>query len=174
MYFLAPAFQTGLIAINQLPVTPETLWLRLLGKGATQETAITELLQLAPNAPLRSQVLEQIANWRRNLELKERPTRQEQELIMTLSPAYLQWRDETLQEGRQEGREEGRQEGRQEGLLIGQRLMVENLLKARFGELDAGLMRIIEPLLELPTEEVAQLLVQLSREELLTRFNNAN
>jgi len=49
---------------------------------------------------------------------------------------------------------------------------VENLLKARFGELDEQLMGIIEPMLQLPPQEYASLLLQLPREELLKRFGN--
>lgn len=77
---------------------------------------------------------------------------------MNLSPAYLRWREETLQSGKQEGRQEGRQE------------VIENLLKARFGELDEQLSRVIEPLLQLPPEEFTPLLLNLEREELLNRF----
>ena len=79
---------------------------------------------------------------------------------MSLSPAYVKWREDTLQEGRQEGRQEG------------QRLVLENLLKVRFGQMDSALASIISPLLKLPSEESARLLIQLSREELLTRFES--
>jgi len=75
---------------------------------------------------------------------------------MNLSQAYLEWREATLQEGVQEG----------------QRQVVENLLRVRFGSLDAELERIIEPLLQLPPQEYSRLLLELSREELLTRFGN--
>ena len=73
---------------------------------------------------------------------------------MNLSPAYLRWREETLQEGKQEERQE----------------VIENLLKARFGELDEQLSRVIEPLLQLPPEEFTPLLLNLERSELLNRF----
>jgi hypothetical protein len=49
-------------------------------------------------------------------------------------------------------------------------LVVENLLKVRFGEIDNELQAIIEPLLSLPPEEFTPLLLQLSREELIHRF----
>ncbi|BAY66799.1 hypothetical protein NIES22_69430 (plasmid) [Calothrix brevissima NIES-22] len=39
VYFLADSLRTAIVAINQLPVTSETLWLRLLGKGETQRQA---------------------------------------------------------------------------------------------------------------------------------------
>jgi hypothetical protein len=52
----------------------------------------------------------------------------------------------------------------------GERRVVENLLRVRFGELDEQLSAIIDRLLALPAEEFTPLLVQLSREELLARF----
>jgi len=56
----------------------------------------------------------------------------------------------------------------------GEQLVVENLLRFRFGSLDEELSAIIEPLLALPPEEFTPLLVQLSREELLARFRESN
>ena len=35
--------KTGIIVIHQLPKTPETLWLRMLGKGGVQAQAIQEV-----------------------------------------------------------------------------------------------------------------------------------
>jgi hypothetical protein len=75
---------------------------------------------------------------------------------MSLSPIYLQ----ELADARQEGRQEI------------QRSVIENLLKVRFGSLDDELNVIIEPLLRLSPEEFTPLLIQLSREELLNRFDN--
>jgi predicted transposase/invertase (TIGR01784 family) len=62
----------------------------------------------------------------------------------------------------QEALEEGRQEGRQE--------LVESVLKAKFGSLDAALSGIIPALLALPAAEFTPLLLQASRQELLDRF----
>lgn len=36
VYFLPDAFRTAILAINELPVTEETLWFRLLGRGKVQ------------------------------------------------------------------------------------------------------------------------------------------
>ncbi len=52
----------------------------------------------------------------------------------------------------------------------GERRVVENLLRVRFGDLDEQLSAIIDRLLALPAEEFTPLLLQLSREELLARF----
>jgi len=154
VYFLPAALRTALVSLNQLPRTPETLWLRILGKGGTQSQAINELLALPKLHPLRNNVLELLANWRITLEQRQTLDEDERLLIMNLSPAYLRWREETLQEGKQEGRQE----------------VIENLLLARFGELDEQLSRVIEPLLQLPPEEFTPLLLNLEREELLNRF----
>jgi hypothetical protein len=83
---------------------------------------------------------------------------------MELSPLLLQWRDEALQEGEERGLQQGARTER--------RTMIENLLRVRFGILDQELSGIIEPLVELPSEEFAVLLLQLSREELLARFGS--
>ena len=48
----------------------------------------------------------------------------------------------------------------------GMRLVVENLLRLRFGEIDEQLATIIPAILALPSEEFTPLLLQLSREEL--------
>ena len=161
IYFLPAAQKTTLVAINQLPVTGATLWLRVLGRGKTQEQAIDELIGLPEGSSQQRELLELLANWRINLKLRDNLKSEDQELIMNLSPAYLKWREETFQEGRQEGRQEG------------QRLMIENLLAARFGEVDEALSNLVESILQLSVQERAQLMLQLpmlSREELLARF----
>ncbi len=45
----------------------------------------------------------------------------------------------------------------------GQRLIVENFLRFRFGELDEGMLAVIEPLSVLPAEELTLLLLRLSQ-----------
>jgi len=39
-------FTSGIVAINQLSETPETLWLRLLGQRKIRQQAIDELMAL--------------------------------------------------------------------------------------------------------------------------------
>jgi hypothetical protein len=156
VYFLPKSFRTVVVAINQLPLTLETLWLRILGKGETQRQAVSELLSLPQNNPLRRNIQELITSWRIIVINQENITEEDQEVIMNLSQAYLEWREATLQQGQQDER----------------RQVVENLLRVRFGSLDADLQRVIEPLLQLPPQEYSRLLLELSREELLRRFGN--
>lgn len=94
----------------------------------------------------------------------------ERELIMRLAPLYQQDIERAIEQGTQQGIERGIERGIQQG----QRSIVENLLRTRFGELDAELSGIVEAILKLSPEEFAPLLLQLSnlsREELLGRFN---
>ncbi|MEH2217744.1 MAG: hypothetical protein V7K72_11640 [Nostoc sp.] len=77
---------------------------------------------------------------------------------MRLSPIYEQKLAEV------------KQEGIQEGIQVERRNVIENLLRVRFGSLDAELRVITEALLTLSPEEFTPLLLQLSREELLERF----
>jgi hypothetical protein len=107
-----------------------------------------------------------ISNLRVILEAKQNLEPEDRELIMELSPLYLERLDAAVQSGVQQGMQQGIQRGIQQG----ERLVVENLLRIRFGNLDEELLSIIEPLLELPPEEFTGLLLQLSQDELLARF----
>lgn len=165
VYFLPKYQKTAIVAINQLPITEDTLWLRVMGRGKTQTEAITQVVKLSENNHKWERLVEIFASWRKNLELNSSVSDEERELIMSLSPAYLKQREEWKQEGIEEGRQQGQKDG--------QRLMIESLLAVRFGNLDEELSAIVSPLMELSLTERTQLLLNLSnlsREELLARF----
>ncbi len=61
-------------------------------------------------------------------------------------------------------------EGEEQGLQEGERLVVENLLRVRFGELDPEIQAIISRILQLSPEEFTPLLLHCSKQELLKRF----
>lgn len=150
VYFLPEFFKAALVAINQLPLTEATLWLRILGRGETQRQAALELEALPNNHPLRRNILEIVARWYINLQTSQNLNEEDREVLVNLSAAYLKWREDAVQEGRQ--------------------VMVENLLRVRFGALDQELAGAIAPMLQLPSEELTRLLLTLSREELIARF----
>ncbi|OBQ20734.1 MAG: hypothetical protein AN488_11865 [Anabaena sp. WA113] len=159
VYFLPNILKTAIVAIHQLPVNEDTLWLRVLGKGGTQKRAVEELTELPENNPFRENLLEILADWRKNLELRDNLSREEEEVIMNLSPAYLQQIEDWKQEGKQEG----------------QLLLITSLLEGRFGSLDAELSGLVEKIANIPISERTQLLLSLgnlSREELLQRLRN--
>ncbi len=77
---------------------------------------------------------------------------------MKLSPVYLRWREDTLEQGRQEGQQDIKQQ------------MIQSFFTVRFGSVDEELSAIVEPMLELPQDELTSLLLAASREQLLERF----
>jgi Domain of unknown function (DUF4351) len=90
VYVMPSSLKTGLVVIHQLPQTPETLWFRLLGKGKVQEQAIEEVAALPMNHPYRDNVLDLLGNLRVTLEAKANIELEERDLIMQLSPLYLE------------------------------------------------------------------------------------
>ncbi|MBE9121034.1 hypothetical protein IQ269_09420 [Tychonema sp. LEGE 07199] len=182
VYFLSPSLKAAIIAIHQLPRTPETLWLRILGKGNVQKQALAELRELPSDNFFRLSALELLYNLRTILEVRQDIDREDRELIMELSPLYLQRLEDAtqrgiqqgIQEGIQEGIQQGIQEGIQEGIQRSQRLIVESMLQVKFGEIDEELAQIIEPLIKLESLDRARLIRQLERPQLLARFQPKN
>jgi hypothetical protein len=137
VFFLPEAMNTALVAIDKLPVTPDTLWLRLLGKADTLKQAIAELIALPPDDNYRSQVLELLVNWRISLQLESPRGIEERELMATLSQAYLEWEQRTRDEGEQLGEQRG---------LERERALVLRQLTYRLGELPAPWQNRVEQL----------------------------
>jgi len=140
---------------------------------------VEELETLTNNSPFLADVIELVHNLIAVLSARQRQEQDidqdDQELIMKLSQMYQQQLEELRKQGQQEGRQEGLQEGQQEGLRTGvereRRAIIESILQVRFGEVDAELTRIINPLMAMSREEFTPLLLQSSREELLARFS---
>ncbi|MHC5614721.1 MAG: hypothetical protein ACYTXA_28000 [Nostoc sp.] len=159
IYFLPNVFRIAIVAINQLPVTSETLWLRLLGRGIVQQQAVSELVALPAENIIRRNVLEMVYRWRISVMTQTDLTEDDQELIMNLTEAYQEARAQAVQEGVEQER----------------RQVVENLLRFRFGSVDEELSRVVNNLLQLAPDDFARFLLELSslsREELLARFNS--
>ena len=85
-----------------LPVTGDTLWLRVLGKGEVQKRAVSEFLSLPDNHPYRNNTLRMLANLRIVVLKQTNLNEEDQEDVMQLSTAYLEWEQKTLQQGKQE------------------------------------------------------------------------
>ncbi|MGK7925029.1 MAG: hypothetical protein AB4290_07220, partial [Spirulina sp.] len=186
IYFAGTGWKTAIVVIHQLPQTAETLWLRLLGRGRVQERAIRELEALPREDRRRKNVLklvrELVALLAKRQNRERDLDRTDKELIMTLTQMYEEAMAELRQELRAELRPQIQEELRpqiqaevlQQGTEIGEKQatlrLINNLLQVRFGEVDEELAAIVEAIASLPSEEFAPLLLQLSREELLARF----
>jgi hypothetical protein len=140
----------GIIVIHQLPVKPETLWFRLLGKGNVQAQAISEVATLPEDSPYRRNALELFGNLRVTLEARQKINPEEQELIMQLSPLYL----EKIQAAEQAAELRGASQGRQAGELA----LILKQLQKRFGSLSEETQAKIT---ELPVERLEALAEEL-------------
>ncbi|MDF5740268.1 hypothetical protein [Nostoc sp. S13] len=159
VYFLPLGVRAAIVAINKLQRTPDTLWFRLLGRGKVQIQAVNELVALLRENLLRRNVLEMVYRWRISVMTQTDLTEDDQELIMNLTEAYQEARAAAVQEGVEQG----------------QRQVVENLLRFRFGSVDEELSRVVDNLLQLAPDDFARFLLELSslsREELLAIFNS--
>jgi hypothetical protein len=170
IYFLSAGLKTVVVVIHQLLSTPETLFLRVLGRGKVQRQAVEELEALANNSPFLGDIIELVHNLIAVLSARQRQEhdidQDDQELIMKLSQMYQQ----QLEEIKKQERQEGEKLGLDRGIERERRAMIESILQVRFGEVDSQLATIINPLIAMNREEFTPLLLQLSREELLARF----
>ena len=190
VYFLGEALRTAIVVIHQLPKTSDTLWLRLLGRGKVQQSAIDELEALPVDSPFRAQALELLLNLRLILETRENANtdQDDQELIMRLAPLYQEQIAATI-----ETRENANTDQDDQELIMrlaplyqeqiaatiekatqqGERRVIENLLRVRFGAIDDRLETVIDALLTLTPEEFTPLLLNLSQEQLIDRFGSS-
>lgn len=151
VHFLPDALRTAIVAIHQLPQTPETLWLRLLGRGSVQSQAIIELQALPLDHPYQKATLELVYNLRENLRVNQELEADDRELIMRLEPLYQRNREQAKEEGRQEGRQEGKQD------------LILRLLNRRIGgEIDVSLIGQIKGLSIEQLENLGEALLDFS------------
>jgi len=95
-----PLLWTRLVVVSELPVTPDTLLLRLLGAGQVLQQAIAELKALRTEDPARSLALPLLVGLR--LEIPTDPaqrTDDDQEFFMQTQDIVETWRQEAIQEG---------------------------------------------------------------------------
>ena len=152
VYFLPRHLKSAIVVLHQLPETPETMWLRILGKGGVQQRAIAELISLATDDPLRIIALELLYRLQSHLvvETQEELEPEERELIMAIAPLFQQ----QIQAAQQQGLEQGRQ--------AQQRLILENFLRVRFGEINSKMTAFLSPISNLSAADFTVLLLAIS------------
>ncbi len=160
IYRLADGLQTSIIAIHQLPQTEETLWFRLLGRGRVQQQAIEEVLALSNNDPRRGNILQLLVNWKINLERTGNPMQEEVALMATLSQAYQEWEQQTLERGLKQGIERG------------ERSLLLRLLTRKLGTLPDATRTRVDALPGEQVERLADALLDLATLEELDEWLN--
>lgn len=98
----------------------------MLGRDRVQGNAATEVAFLPPDCPYLDKALELFANLKVMLELKKSKIPEETELLMNLSPLYLEQIDRAKQEG--------------------QKILLQNILTDRLGDLPLVLQQKINSL----------------------------
>jgi hypothetical protein len=129
-YLLGQGLQTGIIVVHQLPVT------------AVQQTAMAEVAALPVEHPYRQSLLDLLVSYRMELAAKQDAEPEEQELVMQLSPLYL----EQLEAARLDGERQGEQLGEQIGNLKGRQDLVLKLLARRVGQISVTVERQVRSL----------------------------
>jgi Domain of unknown function (DUF4351) len=151
VYLMPAHLKTGIIVLHQLPKTPETLWLRILGKERVQEQAIQEVAALPAQHPQRDNVLDLLGNLKVILEARANIEPEEQELIMQLSPLYLEKIQAAELVGEQRGEVKGKAEGNTQGRVEEARGLVIRQLTRKLGTAGSPLLEKIQAL---PLEQV--------------------
>ena len=135
-----PGFLFRIIVVRALPVTRETLVLRLLGTGKTRQAALQEFNALPEDAWEREVATPALVDLRMLLAadtVTYTEGSDEQEFLMTTQSLYEQWSTKLRQEGRQEGLDDGLKKGRldglQEGIQRGEREALTRLFMKRLG-----------------------------------------
>lgn len=148
-----------LVVVSELPATPETLFLRLLGRGDVLRAALHEVLNLPVEHPLGRSITERLGPFRDTFAqlglLPRRPSREDTMLISEiLTPDIIAAYDARMERERQairqraieEGRQEGHEEGLERGLKQGELLVLSRFCQRTLGrplseEEHAGLAR---------------------------------
>ncbi len=142
VHFLPDALRTAIVAIHQLPQTPDTLWLRLLGRGSVQSQAVIELQALPLDHPYQKATLELVYNLRENLRVNQELEADDRELIMRLEPLYQRDREQAIQSGEQR--------------------LITRQLNRRIGEIDTLLIERIQGLSIEQLENLGEALLDFS------------
>jgi hypothetical protein len=155
-----PLLWTRLVVVNELPVTRDTLLVRLLGAGAVLKQAIAELKELQAESPERMLALPILLRLR--LTVPSDPAKQttdDQEFLMDTQDIVETWRREAVQEGVEQGIKRGVEQGIKQGVEQGIKRGVEQGIKqglvevyeARFGAMSDDLRAVVEDTDDEPT-----------------------
>jgi predicted transposase YdaD len=136
-----------------------------LGKGKTQQQAINEVIAFNDRDPRRSSILKLLANWKISIEITGQVS-EEQELMMALSQAYLEWEQRTEQRGLEKGLQQGAAQGEQ-SLILRQ-------LSRRVGEVAPAMLQQIQGLPLVQLESLGEALLDFTSADDLATWMQQN
>ena len=125
-----------LVVAHELPVTRDTLLMRLLGRGPTFRRAAGELDALPDSAWEKQLVQPLLVAFVVEISQNQEVDMEAREYLREVRARYAEWEKRV----RREGREEGRAEGEELGRLEGERILLRKLLTRRFGDLPTAIL----------------------------------
>jgi hypothetical protein len=129
VYRLPPGYRRGIVVIRELPKTPETLWLRCLGKGDILTQAFGDIKDLPQTKRERNDIVEVCIKHFRYLteKLVTSLSEEEADFMKTMQEIDTIYQSE-MSRARSIGRQEGEAIGRQEqGIILALRLLNRKL-----------------------------------------------
>jgi hypothetical protein len=161
VYEIAEYFRAGIVVIHQLPETPETIWLRILGREKVQSKAIDELLSLDTDEQFKQKTLELFYVLMDRIAIRNPKTITEVNMKRLVN-YYQQDRDLAVQEGKTLGKNE-------EGSL----LVIKQLIK-RFKTINPEVTQKIQQLSLEKIEELAEALLDFNQYQDLENWLQQN
>ncbi|MBE9238792.1 DUF4351 domain-containing protein, partial [Anabaena aphanizomenioides LEGE 00250] len=157
VYEIAEYFRAGIVVIHQLPETPETIWLRILGREKVQSKAIDELLSLDTDEQFKRKTLELFYVLMDRIAIRNPKTITEVNMKRLVN-YYQQDRDLAVQEGKTEG----------------QLSLVIRLLTKKFQEINPNITQKIQQLSLEKIEELAEALLDFNQYQDLENWLQQN
>ena len=150
-HFPNSIIRTVMVSLKELPINPDTLWLRLLARHATQTQAIREVLSLSTDDPRRDPLLRMPCAWKivsmeTNPSLFENPGATK----MAYPQIFLDWEAATQERGEQIGE-------KKKALTIALRL-----LHRRIGILDDAIQSRVVQLSSTQLEDLSEAVLDFS------------
>ena len=110
-HFPSPIVRTIMVSLKDLPSTPNTLWMRVLGRGQTQENAIADVVALPLSDPRRAPILRMLCAWKL-VTIEKNPSLFENAETTTMAypQIFLDWETATEERGREIGQKIGQKE----------------------------------------------------------------
>lgn len=130
VYRLSPILRMGIVIIEQLENTPETMWLKMLGNKETAKTAFDSIKQLPPKLREKNDIISACIKY--CVYLKDIPadslTSEDKDFMRTMEQIDA-WYEGEMNKARLEGELKGKLEGKLEGKIES----VNTIIKAKFG-----------------------------------------
>ena len=172
-HFPSPIVRTIMVSLKDLPSTPNTLWMRVLGRGKTQENAIAEVVALPLSDPRRGPILRMLCAWKL-VTIEKNPSLFENAETTTMAypQIFLDWEAATEERGLRRGLERGQQIGQQIGGREKALSIVLRLLHRRIGTMNDALQARVILLSSDQLEDLSEALLDFGVQDDLERWLN--